>query len=113
MPGFGLAGEAGSTPGRSGPGLAEDVVVVVVLVVSLFSAGALVLLVVATSIRAAGVGRTTDVQGLPLVAGRGARFGDATAVQRSAQRSTVGHGLRLAPPADELRPTPFREPRAA
>lgn len=83
----------------------------VVLVVSLFSAGVLVLLLLAVSVRAAATGRAEQVPGLPLVAERGARFGDATALQRSTQRE----GLRLVTPALGTRPrtAPFREPRAA
>ncbi len=82
-----------------------------VVVVSLFSAGALVLLLLAVSVRAAASGRAERVPGQPLVAGRGARFGDATAAQRLAHRQDPGQGLRVVAPT--ARPLPFREPHAA
>lgn len=87
----------------------------VVLVVSLFCAGALVLLLLAASVRAAAAGRAQPepLAGPPLVAGRGARFGDATALERAAQRPAAGRGLRVATPVAQPRPVPFREPRAA
>jgi len=78
---------------------------VVVLVVSLFSAGALVLVLLAASVRAAAAGRTADLPGPPLVAGRGARFGDATAAERSASRT----GVAPAPPAPAVPVTPSRQ----
>jgi len=78
---------------------------VVVLVVSLFSVCALVLVLLATSVRAAAAGRTADLLGPPLVAGRGARFGDATAAERSVCRTRVA----AVSPAPAVLTTPSRQ----
>lgn len=60
------------------------------------AAGAVVLLAQALSTRAAAEGRERAGGGLPLVADRGARFGDASRAERAAVRG----GLRVVPAPD-------------